>query len=54
MEGIGKGIRANVIESVGEIKPPKPSKTFRLTRKRRSKNDRQQNRILNRVKNSNR
>lgn len=57
MAGLGtisKGIRAGVIESVGEIKPHKPSKYFRVAPKGKSKNDRNQNRLLNRVKNSHR
>lgn len=51
---IGKGIRAGVIESVGEIKPHKPPKHFRVASKGKSKNDRQQKRLLNRIKNANR
>lgn len=51
---IGKGIRAGVIESVGEIKPHKPPKHFRIAPKGKSKNDRQQKRLLNRSKNANR
>lgn len=55
MTGIGKGLRTGIIESVGEVKPHKPSKHFRNSRKGRTINgNREQRRLLNRVKNANR